>query len=144
MTTINILLNFNGNCEEAFLFYKSVIGGEFAHISRFGEMEGEAYRVPEDEQNKIMHISLPIGNSNLMGSDTIPEWVDNFKHGNNFSVAITADSKEQAFHLFSALSKDGQVSVPLNRTFLGYYFGMLVDKFGINWMINFTEATEEE
>lgn len=143
MTAINVFLNFNGNCEEVFLFYQSIIGGEFAYVSRYGELEGDEYQINEKYKNKIMHISLPIGNSVLMGSDINPECTPNFRKGNNFSVAYTAESKEKADMVFSALSEGGEVWVPLNRTLLGYYFGILTDKFGIKWMLNFTEGTQE-
>lgn len=140
MATTNTYLNFNGNCEAAFLFYKSIFGGEFNYIGRFGEMpESEAYKVPEADKNKIMHVSLPIGNSILMGSDCGGEWAPTFKQGNNFSISITASSKQEADTLFNALAAGGQVSMPMNQTFWGDYFGMLTDKFGIQWMMSFNE-----
>lgn len=140
MTTINVYLNFNGNCEEAFLFYQSAFGGEFAHIGRFGEMpESEEHKVSDTDKNKIMHVSLPIGNTVLMGSDVGGEWSPDFKQGNNFAVAIDAETKEKADQLFADLSKDGQVTMPINQTFWGDYFGMFTDKFGVNWMISFNE-----
>ncbi|MBV6485759.1 MAG: hypothetical protein KFKLKKLM_02356 [Flavobacteriales bacterium] len=137
MTTVNTYLNFNGNCEEAFTFYKSVFGGEFAYIGRFGEMpEGDDYKVPESDKNKIMHVSLPIGNTILMGSDTGGDWAPTFVQGNNFSVSINSESKEEADRLFNQLSVGGQVGMPMAETFWGAYFGMFTDKFGINWMVN--------
>jgi PhnB protein len=137
MTTVNTYLNFNGNCEEAFNFYKSVFGGEFTYIGRFGEMpEGDGYTVPEADKNKIMHVSLPIGNTVLMGSDTGGDWAPTFVQGNNFSVSINTESKEEANRLFNQLSAGGQVGMPMEDTFWGAYFGMLTDKFGINWMVN--------
>lgn len=140
MATTNTYLNFNGNCEEAFLFYKSIFGGAFNYIGRYGEMpESEEYKVPEADKNKIMHVSLPIGNSILMGSDCGDEWASTFKQGNNFSISITASSKEEADTLFNALAAGGQVSMPMNQTFWGDYFGMLTDKFGIQWMMSFNE-----
>ena len=140
MATTNIYLTFNGNCEEAFNFYKSVFGGEFSYIGRFGEMpESDDYKVSEADKNKIMHVSLSIGSSILMGSDTGGEWAPNYKQGNNFSISISADSKAEADKIFNALSKDGQVTMPMDNTFWGDYFGMLTDKFGINWMMSFNE-----
>lgn len=95
MATTNTYLTFNGNCEEAFSLYKSIFGGKFDYIGRFGEMpENEEYKVPEKDKNNIMHVSLPIGTSILMGSDCGGEWAPTYKQGNNFSVSVTADSKE--------------------------------------------------
>lgn len=140
MATTNVYLNFNGNCEEAFNFYKSVFGGDFGYLGRFGEMpESEEYKVSEADKNKIMHVSLAIGNSILMGSDTGEEYGKNYVQGNNFSVSVTAASKKEADELFAGLAVGGQVTMPMNDTFWGDYFGMLTDKFGINWMIGFNE-----
>ncbi len=137
MATTNTYLNFNGNCEEAFNFYKSVFGVEFNYIGRFGEMpESEDYKVPESDKGKIMHVSLPIGTSILMGSDVGGDWAPTYVQGNNFSVSITPESKEEADKLFEGLSTGGQVTMPMADTFWGAYFGMFIDKFGINWMIN--------
>ncbi|MFC4740926.1 VOC family protein [Flavobacterium ponti] len=137
MATTNTYLNFNGNCEEAFNFYKSVFGVEFNYIGRFGEMpESEDYKVPESDKGKIMHVSLPIGTSILMGSDVGGDWAPTYVQGNNFSVSITPESKEEADKLFEGLSAGGQVTMPMADTFWGAYFGMFTDKFGINWMIN--------
>lgn len=140
MATTNTYLNFNGTCEEAFNFYKSVFGGEFNYIGRFGEMpESDDYSVPEGDKNKIMHVSLPIGTSILMGSDIGGDWAPTFIQGNNFSVSITPESKQEADTLFNALSKGGQVTTTIHHSFWGAYFGMFTDKFGINWMVNFEE-----
>ncbi|TZF83820.1 VOC family protein [Pedobacter sp. BS3] len=145
MATTNTYLNFNGNCEEAFNFYKSVFGGEFSYIGRFGEMpESGEYKVPEADRNKIMHVGLPIGTSMLMGSDYGCEWAPNFKQGNNFSISVSADSKEEADRIFNALAAGGQVTMPMNNTFWGDYFGMLTDKFGINWMMSFNEKQKQQ
>lgn len=101
MATTNTYLTFNGNCEAAFNFYKSVFGGEFSFLGRFGEMpDSDEYKVPEADKNKLMHVSLPIGSSTLMGSDTGEQYASSFKQGNNFSVSITADSKEEADKIF--------------------------------------------
>jgi PhnB protein len=143
MATTNTYLSFNGNCEEAFLFYKSVFGGEFNYIGRFGEMPAtEGYTVPEGDKNKIMHVSLPIGSSILMGSDIGCEWEASFIHGNNFSVSITANSKDEADRIFNGLGDGGKINMPMNQTFWGDYFGMLTDKFGINWMMSFNEQNK--
>lgn len=139
MTTINAYLTFNGNCEEAFEHYRSVFGGEYASINRFGEMPPqEGQSLPPETKDKIMHISLPISAETiLMGSDTGGEWADNFQMGNNFSLSIRTDSKEEADRLFDGLSDGGKITLPMNQTFWGDYFGMFTDKFGINWMVGF-------
>lgn len=142
MATVNIYLNFDGNCEEAFLFYGSVFGKEPSYIGRFRDMPPAEGCEPlnEIDGNKIMHISLPISTeTSLMGSDTFGEWSSQFKQGNNFSVSINAHSKEEADKLFNALSTGGHVTMPMEVTFWGAYFGMFVDKFGINWMVNYDE-----
>lgn len=138
MATVNTYLTFNGNCEEAFNFYKSVFGSEFAYIGRFGEMpEGDGYSVPEADKNKIMHVGLPIGNTILMGSDTGGDWAAKLIEGNNFSVSVNTESKEEADRIFNGLTAEGQITMPMENTFWGAYFGMLTDKFGIQWMVNF-------
>lgn len=140
MATTNVYLNFNGNCEEAFNFYKAVFGGEFGYFGRFGEMpESDGNKVPESDKNKVMHVSLQIGTSTLMGSDTGAEWATHFIQGNNFSISVTAESKAEADKIFNDLAQDGQITMPLASTFWGNYFGMAVDKFGVNWMISYNE-----
>jgi len=139
MTTVNIYLTFNGNCEEAFTYYKSVFGGDFEMMSRFSEMPpmDNCPEVSPEDANKIMHVTLPIGgNSVLMGSDTGGEWALQYKEGNNFSVSVNADSQESANTFFAKLSDDGKVIMPMDKTFWGSYFGMCTDKFGINWMVS--------
>jgi Uncharacterized protein conserved in bacteria len=142
MALVNVYLTFNGNCEEAFTFYKSVFGGEFPYIGRFKDMPpSEDGKVSEADMDKIMHVSLPISKETmLMGSDTGGEWASSFKQGNNFSISVNADSKEEADKIFNALADGGQVTMPLNNTFWGDYFGMLTDKFGIGWMMSYNAA----
>lgn len=141
MTTVNVYLNFDGQCEEAFSFYKSVFGGEFSYIGRFNEMpQDENIKLSEADGNKIMHVSLPISaETNLFGSDTVGAWSPKLVQGNNYSISINASSKEEADRLFNGLSAGGQITMPLENTFWGAYFGMFVDKYGINWMVNFDE-----
>jgi len=141
MTTENVYLNFDGKCEEAFEFYKSVFGGKFSYIGRFNEMpQDENNKLSEADGNKIMHVSLPISaETNLFGSDTVGAWSPKLVQGNNYSISINASSKEEADRLFNGLSAGGQVTMPLENTFWGAYFGMFVDKYGINWMVNFDE-----
>ncbi|WP_347050512.1 VOC family protein [Flavobacterium olei] len=138
MATVNPYLLFNGTCEEAFLFYKSVFGGEFPHVGRYKDaplQDGEA-PLSEADSNQIMHISLSIGNTILMGSDSHPRYGD-VVFGDNISVTVNPDSREETEKIFNGLSAGGKVEMPLNDTFWGAYFGMFKDKFGINWMVNF-------
>jgi PhnB protein len=142
MTLVNVYLNFNGNCEEAFNFYKSVFGVEFSYLGRFKDMPPQEGHPPMSEEmgKLIMHVSLPISKETaLMGSDTGGEWAPSFKQGNNFSISVATDDKKEADRIFAALSAGGKVTMPLNDTFWGDYFGMLTDKFGINWMVSFNK-----
>ena len=139
MTTVNTYLTFNGNCEEAFNFYKEVFGGEFQYIGRYKEMppqEGQP-PIPEGDLEKIMHISLPLSKeTNILGSDTGGEWAANYKAGNNFSLSLNIKTVEEADRIFSALAKKGSITMPLNKTFWQSYFGMVTDQFGIQWMVS--------
>ncbi|MGV3611483.1 MAG: VOC family protein [Fluviicola sp.] len=137
MALINPHINFNGNAEEAFHFYKSVFGGEFSKIIRFKEISSAEYPVPAQEENKIMHIALPIGENFLMGND-VPESMGRVDENENRSkIMILAVSREEAEKLFSGLSTDGQVEVPPGNNPEESYFAMFRDKYGIEWMINF-------
>jgi PhnB protein len=137
MANINPHINFNGNAEEAFLFYKSVFGGEFSRIVRFKELSGPDFPVPEKEADKIMHITLPIGNSILMAND-VPEIMGRTNENENRSkIVISAGSKEEADKLFNGLSVDGQIEMPIDDSPWGSYFGMFRDKYGIEWMVEF-------
>lgn len=140
MVNINPYLIFNGQCEEAFLLYKSVFGGEFQQISKFGDMPAEAgSEMSEADKNRVMHVSYNIGNSVLMGSDSNTQSGD-VKFGNNFSISINAESRTETERIFNGLSSGGTITMPLQDTFWGAYFGMFTDKFGINWMVNFDET----
>ncbi len=138
MARINPYLTFNGNCEEAFNFYKSVFGGEFDHIGKFKDMpENPECPISESDKNKVMHVSLPISKETiLMGSDTSGEWSNNFNQGNNFSISINTDNIKEADKLFSDLSQKGKIMMPMNKTFWNSYFGMFTDKYGIQWMVS--------
>jgi len=136
MKTINTYLTFNGNCEEAFNFYKSVFGGEFSHIGHFSNMP-EKDKIPKGEENRIMHVSLPMGDTVLMGSDSSEAFGPPAVTGTNFSISIGADSVEEADTVFKALAEGGQIIMPMADTFWNAYYGMLVDRFGIKWMVNF-------
>lgn len=145
MAVVNVYLTFNGNCEEAFNFYKSVFGGEFPFIGRFGEMppSEDGKGVSPEDANKIMHVSLPISRETiLMGSDTGGEWASHFQQGNNFSISVGTESKEEADKLFGGLSAGGVITMPMGDTFWGAYFGMFTDKFGINWMVNYDDPAK--
>jgi PhnB protein len=136
MPTINPYINFNGNAEEAFLFYQSVFGGEFSNIIRFKELASAEYLLPEQEANKLMRICLPIGNNLLIAND-IPESMGRVNEQENRSkISITADSKEEADKIFQGLSEGGSIEMPMSDGFLGY-FGMFRDKFGIEWTVEF-------
>ncbi|MCP4441966.1 MAG: VOC family protein [Aureispira sp.] len=140
MTTINPYLIFNGNCEEAFTFYKSIFGGEFTYLGYFDEMPSE-YNVPESEKQKVMHVSLPIGETAvLMGSDSSDSFGKASIVGTNFSISINTNEVAEAERLFELLGTEGNITMPLNKTFWGSYFGSLIDKFGIQWMINCAES----
>jgi len=136
MPALNPYLHFNGNAEEAFNFYKSVFGGEFATVMRFKDVPAE-YKSPAHEDNKIMHMALPIaGGSVLMGSD-VPDAMGKVSIGTNFTISISASSKQEADKLFNGLSAGGNVVMPMSDAFWGSYFGMFNDKYGVGWMINF-------
>ena len=146
MTTVNTYITFNGNCEEAFNFYKSVFGGDFSYFGRYKDIPLSEEQPPFsiEDGEKIMHISLPISaETMIMGSDTGGEWAANFKKGNNFSVSISTDSKENADNIFNKLSAGGIVTMPMDSTFWGDYFGSFTDKFGINWMVGFAENPQK-
>ncbi|WP_269226575.1 VOC family protein [Flavobacterium eburneipallidum] len=137
MALINPYINFNGNAEEAFTFYKSVFGGEFAQIMRFKDLASADFPVSEKEANKIMHIALPIGQNVLMAND-VPESMGRTNENENRSkISISAESKEEADHLFNGLSADGQIEMPMADSPWGSYFGMFRDKYGIEWMVDF-------
>jgi PhnB protein len=137
MALINPHINFNGNAEEAFTFYKSVFGGEFAMIMRFKDMESPEFPVADHEANKIMHIALPIGQNVLMAND-VPESMGRTNENENRSkIAISAESREEADQLFNGLSAGGTVEMPMEDSPWGSYFGMFRDKYGIEWMIDF-------
>ena len=137
--SINPYLTFNGNCEEAFNFYKSVFGGDFAYVGRFNQMPpNEAKPMSEEEGNKIMHISLPISNETvLMASDSSDDYGHATTIGNNFSISINAKSQDEADRLYNGLSQGGNQVMPMSKTFWGSYFGMFTDRYGINWMVSF-------
>ncbi len=139
MAQINPHINFNGNAEEAFHFYRSVFGGEFSKITRFREIASAEYPVAEKEVNKIMHIALPIGNNLLMAND-VPEimWRTN-EDENRSKISITAESHEEAVRLFHWLSVGGQVEIPISDNPEEPTFAMFRDKYGIEWMVEYSQ-----
>ena len=129
-------LNFDGKSEEAFIFYKSVFGGEFLANMKMNEMP-DGKNLPTGEQNRIMHIALPIGEGTLlMASDTIPSAGHTMQFGNQTHIMLSPETKEEADKLFDGLSKDGIIDMKMEEAFWGDYFGSFTDKFGIKWMVN--------
>ena len=138
MAQINPYIHFNGNAEEALIFYRSVFGGEFSMFVRFRDFSSPEDLVSEKEANKIMHIALPIGNNNtLMGSD-VPDILGQVNENENRSkISISVESKEEADQLFYGLSEGGKIEMPIEVSPWGSYFGMFRDKYGIEWMVDF-------
>ena len=137
MAVINPHINFNGNAEEAFTFYKSVFGGEFATIMRFKDISSAEYPVAENEANKIMHIALPIGKNVLMANDVPESMGPTNENENRSKISISAESREEADKLYNGLSAGGQIEMPISDSPWGSYFGMFRDKYGIEWMVDF-------
>lgn len=143
MASINPHINFNGNAEEAFNFYRSVWGGEFSKIVRFKDIATDEFPIPDKEAQKIMHIALPIGQNFLFAND-IPEIMGRVNENENRSkIAINAESKEEAYRLFNGLSAGGEVEMPIDENPDGTYFAMFRDKFGIEWMVKFDPGFQD-
>ncbi len=138
MTKFNTYLNFDGNAEEAFDFYKKVFGGEFSSAVRFKDFPIEGVEVPKADENKMMHISLPLNESVLMASDSLEAFGQKLVQGNNVHISVHPDSKQEADRIFSALSEGGEVEMPIADQAWGDYYGSLKDKFGIQWMVNYS------
>jgi PhnB protein len=138
MRTINPWINFNGNAEEAFTFYKSVFGGEFTKIVRFKELSSEEFPIAEDDANKIMYIGLPIGKNNVLIANDVPEFMGKVNEQENRSkIAVSAESREEADKVFNGLSAGGDVEGPIGESPWGTYAGMFRDKYGIEWIVEF-------
>jgi len=138
MRAINPWINFNGNAEEAFTFYKSVFGGEFAKIIRFKDLASDEFPIPENEADKIMHIALPIGKNNVLIANDVPEFMGRVSENENRSkIAVSAESREEAERLFNGLSAGGAVEGPIGDSPWGSYAGMFRDKYGIEWIVDF-------
>ena len=144
MAQINPYIHFNGNAEEAFTFYKSVFGGEFAKIIRFKDLASPEFPVAEKEENRIMHIALPIGKCNKLMANDVPEIMGKTNENENRSkIVISAESKEEADKLFNGLSEGGQIEGPIGDSPWGTYFGCFRDKYGIEWIVEFDSANKE-
>jgi PhnB protein len=142
MTTLNPYLFFNGNCEDAFNFYKSVFGTEFRYIGRYKDVPQTDKQIFHEAGEKIMHVSLPISTeTTLMGCD-ITEMYKQSGTTNNFSLYINTDTRDEADRLFHELSNGGQIKMPMTHTFWGSYYGICTDKFGINWKVTFNSNDE--
>lgn len=136
--TLNPYLNFDGNAEEAFRFYQTVFGGEL-FVQKMSQAP-ETENLPEDEKNRAMHVALPIGKTQyLMASDCLPSAGHVLNMGNNNYISVTPSSRDEADRLFNGLSAGGKIEMPMDDMFWGDYFGSFVDKFGVCWMINFSE-----
>lgn len=141
MATINPHINFNGNAEEAFHFYKSVFGGEFSRLVRFSQMASEHFSVDEKEANKIMHIALPIGVTNVLMGNDVPAFMGTVNEQENRSkIAVMVDSKQEADAIYQGLSAGGTVEMPIADSPWGSYFAMFRDKYGIEWMIEYNPS----
>jgi PhnB protein len=141
MATVNIYLTFNGNCEEAFNFYKTAFEVEISYMGRYKDMsaeDSEKMKLKGGDEEKIMHVTLPISKETMvMGCDAVGEWASAYSQGNNFSISVNTGSKQEAERIFKGLSDGGTITMPLSKTFWSECFGMLTDKFGISWMISF-------
>jgi PhnB protein len=144
MTRLHSYLNFAGNAEEAFNFYRSVFGGEFSSVVRFKDFPIEGVSIPEKDQDKIMHIALPIGEDDiLMASDTLPSLGQELVQGNNVYVSVDPTSKEEADRIFNALSEGAEIEMPIADQAWGDYYGSLKDKFGGMWMVSYSPPRVE-
>ncbi|WP_396194939.1 VOC family protein [Flavobacterium sp.] len=140
MALINPHINFNGNAEEAFTFYKSVFGGEFAKVIRLKNLASADFQVNPADENKIIYIALPIGKTNLLIGNDVPEFLGKVNENENRSkISISAESKQEADHLFHGLSAGGKIEMPITDSPWGSYFGMFRDKYGIEWIVDFDQ-----
>lgn len=139
MKNIDFYLHFNGNSEQAMNFYKKVFGGDFIAVQRYKDVPGSE-KMSEENREKMIHISLRISpNTTLMASDSITETGDHIVFGNNYHICLQVSGEKEADKTFASLSEEGKIEMPMNKTFWGAYFGMCVDRFGIQWMISYAE-----
>lgn len=140
MTTISPWINFNGNAEEAFNFYKSVFGGEFTNITRFKDIATPEFQVAEEDADKIMRIMLPIQGANMLIGNDVPAFMGTVNENENRSkIYVAAESKEEAERIFGELSAGGQVEVAADDSVPGTSFSMFRDQYGIEWVVEFTQ-----
>ena len=145
MRTINPWINFNGNAEEAFTFYRSVFGGDFSKIMRFKDLSSPEFSIGEKDANKIMTIALPVGKHNVLMANDVPEFMGRVNEKENRSkISISAESREEANRLFNGLSAGGEIEGPMDDSPWGTYAGMFRDKFGIEWIVEFDPAQNEQ
>lgn len=138
MTVFNIYLNFAGDTEEAFRFYRSVLGGELTQIVRYKDMPIEGVEIAKNDEEKVMHMGLPIGDGQmLMGTDALESMGQKLVIGNNSYISVHPDSKEEADRIFNGLSAGGQVEMPMANQPWGDYYGSFKDKYGVQWMVNY-------
>jgi PhnB protein len=142
VTRLHSYLNFAGNAEEAFEFYRSVFGGEFRSLVRFRDLPMEGVDIPAEDQDRIMHVALPIGEDLLMATDTLPSLGQELVPGNNVYVYVDPTSREEADGIFDALAAGGKVEMPIADQVWGDYFGSCTDQFGVRWMVNHTPAQD--
>ncbi len=141
MTTINPWINFNGNAEEAFTFYRSVFGGEFSKVIRFKDIASPESPVAEAEAEKIMLIALTVGENNVLMANDVPAFLGTVNENENRSkIAVAVESKEEADRVFHGLSVGGHVEMPMGDSPWGTYFSMFRDKYGIEWIVEFSPA----
>jgi PhnB protein len=144
MTKLHAYLNFAGNTEEAFNFYRSVFGGDFTSLVRFKDFPMEGVSIPTEDEDKIMHVALPIGEDNvLMATDTLQSLGQELVQGNNVYISVDPSSKEEADTVFNALSDGGEIEMPIADQAWGDYYGSLKDKFGVMWMVNYSHPKED-
>ena len=138
MRTINPWINFNGNAEEAFTFYKSVFGGEFTKLVRFRDLASDEFQIPESEADKIMSIALPLGKHNMLMANDVPSFMGQVNENENRSkIVVSAESRDEADKIFNGLSAGGIVEGPIGESPWGTYAGMFRDKYGIEWIVEF-------
>jgi PhnB protein len=138
MLSINPYLNFPGSTEEAMNFYKSILGGEFTAFQRYGEIPG-GERMPEADKTRVIHIALQVNKTTtIMATDALSMAEATFRRGNDFSVCIQAESEAEVDRIFDGMAAGGKIEMPVNKTFWGAYFGICIDKYGVQWMINYS------
>jgi PhnB protein len=135
MRTAHPYLHFNGNCEDAFRFYQNIFGGDL-DITRFKDAPSDN-RFPDYESEKILNVSLSLSDQSLLMGSDIPDAFPQAIRGTNFFISLYVDSQPDADLIFAGLSQNGQVAMPLAKTFWNAYFGMAIDQFGVQWMISF-------